>query len=219
VISRRLRFCDLVALNIVRNRVTLGLWVKHRGFPPGQLTGPNSRTWSEDEVRDWLNRRPTAPKPSPKNRRGRSRKTAPKRSHEPVVGVAPAASDQAAARHQRGREEDIAADEVELGNIKIVLVPVSADKAADDAPYSAKMCAQDVDLIRDLDLNPKRERRRVKKRPPVPRFVLPTMARPRERRSAPRRADGARADSGDDGGGGDGPPAPSRSSSLAGRER
>src|SRR5262245_38466085 len=75
---RRLRYRDLVALNIISNRATLSNWIRDRSFPPGQLTGPNTRTWSEDEVRRWLNARPTAPKPappSPKNRRGRTHKT------------------------------------------------------------------------------------------------------------------------------------------------
>jgi predicted DNA-binding transcriptional regulator AlpA len=73
---RRLRYRDLVALGIVNNRATLSNWVRCRGFPPGQLTGPNTRTWGEDEVRDWLNSRPSAPKPTTilKNRRSRSRK-------------------------------------------------------------------------------------------------------------------------------------------------
>ena len=67
---KRLRFRDLVAHGIVNNRVTLGHWIQRHGFPPGQLTGPNSRTWGEDEVQDWLARRPVELKPgSP--RRGR----------------------------------------------------------------------------------------------------------------------------------------------------
>jgi predicted DNA-binding transcriptional regulator AlpA len=49
-----LRFTDLVALGIVRNRMTLGRWVRDHGFPPGVLLGPNSRAWSEAEVRSWL---------------------------------------------------------------------------------------------------------------------------------------------------------------------
>src|SRR5205814_240372 len=38
---------------------------RDRGFPPGQLTGPNSRTWDEAEVLAWLDSRPTGPKPAP----------------------------------------------------------------------------------------------------------------------------------------------------------
>jgi predicted DNA-binding transcriptional regulator AlpA len=82
-IRRRLRYRDLIALGIVNNRRTLLNWIRDRGFPPGQLTGPNSRTWGEDEVQAWLDSRPTAPKKGPvvKRRRGRPRKTRPT-SHE-----------------------------------------------------------------------------------------------------------------------------------------
>jgi predicted DNA-binding transcriptional regulator AlpA len=67
---KRLRFRDLVAHGIVNNRVTLKNWIALYGFPPGQLTGPNSRTWTEDEVEDWIAHRPVEPPPgSP--RRGR----------------------------------------------------------------------------------------------------------------------------------------------------
>ena len=75
--QKRLRYRDLEELGIVKNRPTLQNWIHNRGFPPGQLTGPNSRTWGEAEVQRWLDRRPTAPKitpPSPR-RRGRPRKT------------------------------------------------------------------------------------------------------------------------------------------------
>jgi predicted DNA-binding transcriptional regulator AlpA len=70
---KRLRFADLVALGIVNNRPTLQNWIRDRGFPPGQLTGPNSRTWSEDEVQRWLARRPTAAKAPPPLREGKRR--------------------------------------------------------------------------------------------------------------------------------------------------
>jgi hypothetical protein len=59
---KRLRFRDLVAHGIVGNRVTLSHWIRRYGFPPGQLTGPNSRTWGEDEVQDWIATRPVGPK-------------------------------------------------------------------------------------------------------------------------------------------------------------
>ncbi len=75
---KRLRFSDLVALGIVRNRVTLANWIRDRGFPRGQLTGPNSRTWGEAEVQRWLSSRPSGPKAAPvvKGPRGRPRKGA-----------------------------------------------------------------------------------------------------------------------------------------------
>jgi predicted DNA-binding transcriptional regulator AlpA len=76
---KRLRYADLERLGIVSNRVTLKNWIRDRGFPLGQLTGPNSRTWDEAEVQEWLDSRPTAPKPAPavKGHRGRPRKAEP----------------------------------------------------------------------------------------------------------------------------------------------
>jgi predicted DNA-binding transcriptional regulator AlpA len=68
---RRLRYADLERLGIVRNRITLRNWIRDRGFPAGQLTGPNSRTWSEKEVQNWLASRPTAPKPAPIRRKNK----------------------------------------------------------------------------------------------------------------------------------------------------
>ena len=50
LLAVRLRFRDLLALGIVRNRPTLRNWIRDRGFPAGQLTGPNSRTWAEADV-------------------------------------------------------------------------------------------------------------------------------------------------------------------------
>jgi predicted DNA-binding transcriptional regulator AlpA len=72
--EKRLRYADLERLGIVRNRASLGNWIKQRGFPRGQLTGPNSRTWSEREIEDWLASRPTEPKltPSTKPRKAAS---------------------------------------------------------------------------------------------------------------------------------------------------
>jgi hypothetical protein len=79
--GKRLRYRDLVARGIVKNRVTLRNWIEKLGFPPGQLTGPNTRTWDEDtEIEPWLATRPTEPKPAPpspgpgKRPRGRPRK-------------------------------------------------------------------------------------------------------------------------------------------------
>ena len=66
MMQRRLRFADLMQLGVVKNRPTLQNWITDRGFPPGQLTGPNSRTWSEVEVQRWLDNRPTEAKPAPR---------------------------------------------------------------------------------------------------------------------------------------------------------
>jgi predicted DNA-binding transcriptional regulator AlpA len=75
---KRLRYADLLRLRIVTNRATLQNWIRDRGFPPGQLTGPNSRTWGEGEVLVWMDSRPVEPKPAPivKGRRGRPPKAA-----------------------------------------------------------------------------------------------------------------------------------------------
>ena len=53
------RFFDLKARGIVRNRVTLANWVRKQGFPPGRMIGPNSRAWTEREIEQWLESRPT----------------------------------------------------------------------------------------------------------------------------------------------------------------
>ena len=73
---KRLRYADLGRLGVVNNRVTLNNWIRNLGFPSGQLTGPNSRTWGEAEVQAWIAKRPTAPKPTPQLQRrpGRPRK-------------------------------------------------------------------------------------------------------------------------------------------------
>lgn len=52
--ERLLRFADLKAAGIVRNRTTLARWIKDHGFPPGRLIGPNSRAWTQEEIEAWL---------------------------------------------------------------------------------------------------------------------------------------------------------------------
>jgi hypothetical protein len=70
----RLRFRDLQDRGIVNNRATLKNWQAKYGFPLGQLTGPNSRTWDEEtEIKPWLTSRPTALKSTPRSP-GRPRK-------------------------------------------------------------------------------------------------------------------------------------------------
>lgn len=53
-----LRYSDLKAGGIVRNRATLYRWIKLYGFPKGFLIGPNTRAWRKDEVEVWLRSRP-----------------------------------------------------------------------------------------------------------------------------------------------------------------
>jgi len=67
--TKFLRYTDLAARGIVNNRVTLTNWIRHQGFPPGLLAGPNSRIWPEADVEAWLASRPTAPKADPKEKR------------------------------------------------------------------------------------------------------------------------------------------------------
>jgi predicted DNA-binding transcriptional regulator AlpA len=63
---RLLRFRDLKERGIVNNRVTLDSWIDKQGFPRGRMTGPNTRTWEEQEVAAWLAARPTDKKPAPR---------------------------------------------------------------------------------------------------------------------------------------------------------
>jgi hypothetical protein len=74
MLAPQLRYRDLKERGLFNNRVTLGIWIKERGFPPGRLVGPNTRLWDEAEVAAWLASRPTEPKPGPETTR-RSRKT------------------------------------------------------------------------------------------------------------------------------------------------
>jgi hypothetical protein len=111
--------------------------------------------------------------------------------------------------------EGIEADEIELDDIKLMVVEIKTKaKAAkaDDDPYTNKMLPQPVELILDAIsemLPPKKKCKRCRmNRPPIARRILPAMPRPREHRSAPRRGGGGtgREESGDDGGGGELPP-------------
>jgi predicted DNA-binding transcriptional regulator AlpA len=53
------RFHDLKARGIVRNRVTLQAWIRKQRFPPGRWLGPNTKAWTETEIDEWLRSRPT----------------------------------------------------------------------------------------------------------------------------------------------------------------
>jgi predicted DNA-binding transcriptional regulator AlpA len=72
--QKRIRYNDLKARGVVSSRQTLDYWIRDHSFPPGQLTGPNTRTWGEDDVEAWLASRPPGPRPArnPKLRRGRA---------------------------------------------------------------------------------------------------------------------------------------------------
>ena len=55
-----LRFADLKARGIVRNRTTLSRWIQNLGFPPGVMLGMNTRTWTKEEIDAWLAERAAA---------------------------------------------------------------------------------------------------------------------------------------------------------------
>jgi len=48
-----LRFRDLKARNIVQSWAQLRRKIKHQGFPPGRMTGPNERSWTEEEIDEY----------------------------------------------------------------------------------------------------------------------------------------------------------------------
>ena len=56
---RLIRFKNLQERGIVGNWPTLKRLIETQGFPPGRLLGLNTRVWTEDEVDDWLDARPT----------------------------------------------------------------------------------------------------------------------------------------------------------------
>jgi hypothetical protein len=60
-----IRFKDLQAAGICNNRVTLARWQNDPkiGFPRGRLSGPNTRTWTPEEISAWYEKRPTEAKP------------------------------------------------------------------------------------------------------------------------------------------------------------
>ena len=55
-----IRFNDLVACDIVRNRPQLENLKRNEGFPVGRLLSPNVRAWTEEEIQEWLDSRPSA---------------------------------------------------------------------------------------------------------------------------------------------------------------
>ena len=61
--KKRIRYNDLEAGGIVNSRMTLSRMIRDHGFPPGRLVTPNCRTWTEEEVEEWLANRPEARKP------------------------------------------------------------------------------------------------------------------------------------------------------------
>jgi hypothetical protein len=58
VLLRLLRYAQLVERNIVKSREQLSNLIKYENFPPGRLESPNCRTWTEEELADWYDKRP-----------------------------------------------------------------------------------------------------------------------------------------------------------------
>jgi hypothetical protein len=79
----QLRFNDLKARGIVRNRMTLRSWINDRGFPPGRMVA-NTRLWAEPDIAAWLAGLPLDTKQTPRGR-VRSRKS---RATEPPAPAA-----------------------------------------------------------------------------------------------------------------------------------
>jgi hypothetical protein len=73
-----LRYCDLIADGVIKNRTTLQNWIADRGFPPGRLVDGVTRLWTETEVTAWIKNRSstTAKRATPRGnwKRGRRRK-------------------------------------------------------------------------------------------------------------------------------------------------
>jgi hypothetical protein len=73
----RLRFSDLKKRNIIKTWPTLKRRVEQDGFPPGEMTGPNERSWDEERVDEWLKSRPVeGPEPRGAAKAKRDRKVA-----------------------------------------------------------------------------------------------------------------------------------------------
>jgi predicted DNA-binding transcriptional regulator AlpA len=52
-----LRYEDLVAMGVVRNRTSLRRWIKTANFPAPIRLGPHSIAWRKDLVLRWLESR------------------------------------------------------------------------------------------------------------------------------------------------------------------
>jgi len=73
---RFLRFPDLRDSNIAKSWAQLKRLIDNYGFPPGRMISPNIRAWTDVEVDEWVQSRPTAGpalKGAAKVRRERSR--------------------------------------------------------------------------------------------------------------------------------------------------
>lgn len=58
--SPLLRFTNLKARGIVKNRMTLSRWIQEGIFPPGFIIGKRTRVWREDDINAWLSEKENA---------------------------------------------------------------------------------------------------------------------------------------------------------------
>jgi hypothetical protein len=63
-----LRFSDLQSRGICGSWARLKELVEKHDFPPGKLTTPNCRTWTEQEIDEWYASRPSGAKSPLKGR-------------------------------------------------------------------------------------------------------------------------------------------------------
>ena len=74
-----LRFSDLQARNVVKSWAQLRNKIKYQGFPPGRMTGPNERSWTEEEIDEYRERCPVEgpePRGAAKRKRDLARRKA-----------------------------------------------------------------------------------------------------------------------------------------------
>jgi hypothetical protein len=74
--EKRWRFADFKEAGLFNNRTSLKNAQEKLGFPLGELTGENQRTWGDGEVQTWIKNRPSKPRitNTPPRPRGRPRK-------------------------------------------------------------------------------------------------------------------------------------------------
>jgi predicted DNA-binding transcriptional regulator AlpA len=60
MVCRQLRYNDLHAKGVVKSRAQLKNLIEKYNFPPGRMLGPNTRTWDEPVIDEWMESCPTA---------------------------------------------------------------------------------------------------------------------------------------------------------------
>jgi hypothetical protein len=68
-----LRYSDLKARGLVKNRAQLKNMIDNYGFPTGRMLSPNVRVWTDEEIDTYIDSRPVEAKSVPKSK-GRPRK-------------------------------------------------------------------------------------------------------------------------------------------------